>query len=141
MQENICKKDKAYRFYPGLLYNLTMYTLTVEASFSSAHALRGYQGPCENLHGHTWKVKVALVGGTLNQLGLLIDFKTVKAELHAVIDKFDHHNLNDLPEFKIINPSCENLARIIFEQLKPALPLLDKVAVWESLTTSAVYKI
>ncbi|MDI6731018.1 MAG: 6-carboxytetrahydropterin synthase QueD [Candidatus Margulisbacteria bacterium] len=117
-----------------------MYTLTIESSFSSAHALRGYQGPCENLHGHTWKVEVRLAGDKLNHLGLLVDFREVKASLNAVIGQFDHQNLNDLPQFKEINPSCENIARIIFEQLKPEIPLLDSVTVWESPSTSATYK-
>ena len=101
-----------------------MYTLTVESSFSSAHALREYKGPCENLHGHTWKVAIFLSGDKLNK----------------VVGKFDHQNLNDLPEFKSINPSCENIARIIYEQLTPAVPLLEKVTVWESPTTSATFR-
>jgi len=116
-----------------------MFTLTVESSFSSAHALRGYSGPCENLHGHTWKVEIAIVGEKLNEIGILVDFKDVKTKLNKIIDRFDHQNLNDLPEFKTTNPSCENISKIIFEQLKPSLPELQKVTVWESPTTSASY--
>ena len=54
-----------------------MYELTVEETFDAAHALRGYEGPCENLHGHTWKVQVQIQGEQLNDIGLLEDFKNV----------------------------------------------------------------
>ena len=116
-----------------------MFELMVEDTFDAAHALRGYEGPCENLHGHTWKVQVFLRGDKLNNLGLLLDFKKVKAELGLVLNEFDHQNLNDLPRFEKENPSCENLARIIYEQLKKRLPQLEKATVWESATTSATY--
>ncbi len=90
-----------------------MFELTVEDSFDAAHALRGYDGPCENLHGHTWKVQVFLKGEKLNKLGLLEDFKNIKKRLQTVLAEFDHKNLNDLALFQKLNPSSENLARII----------------------------
>lgn len=116
-----------------------MYELTVEETFSAAHALRGYKGPCENMHGHNWKVEIAIKGDKLNKIGLLMDFKEIKTKLRDVLGKFDHQNLNELPEFKADNPSCENMARIIFENLKKTLPQLDRVTVWESEKTSASY--
>ena len=114
-----------------------MYELMVEESFDAAHALRGYQGPCENLHGHTWKVQVFLRGEKLNKIGIMTDFKEIKQALKAVLDRFDHSNLNDLPEFKKQNPSSENLAKLIFKTVK--LAGLAKVTVWESATTCASY--
>ncbi|MBI5400045.1 6-carboxytetrahydropterin synthase QueD [Candidatus Saganbacteria bacterium] len=116
-----------------------MYELNVEETFAAAHALRGYEGPCENVHGHTFKVQIQIKGEKLNKLGLLEDFKTIKSHLHQVIKKFDHADLNNLPEFKEQNPSSENIARVIFEQLKPTLPSLAHVTIWESATTSASY--
>lgn len=116
-----------------------MFELMIEDSFNSAHALRGYNGPCENLHGHTWKVQVALKGNKLNKIGILTDFREIKSKLKKVLDKFDHQNLNDLPEFKKQNPSCEILAKLIFERLKKGLKGLSKVTVWESEKTSASY--
>jgi 6-pyruvoyltetrahydropterin/6-carboxytetrahydropterin synthase len=116
-----------------------MYELMVEDTFSSAHALRGYRGPCENLHGHTWKVQVFLKGDKLNKIGLLTDFKEVKAKLKKVLAKFDHQNLNDLPEFRKRNPSCEILSRLVFERLLKQIKGLSKVVVWESDKTSASY--
>jgi len=118
-----------------------MYELMIEDTFSAAHALRGYDGPCENLHGHTWKVQVFLKGDKLNKIGILVDFKDVKAKLDKVIDKYDHQNLNDLAEFKEQNPSCEILAKLIFEKLKKNIEELTKVTVWESEKTAASYTI
>lgn len=113
----------------------------VEDSFDAAHALRGYQGPCENLHGHTWKVQVFLQGDKLNKIGILVDFRDIKKALKEVVSRFDHCNLNDLPEFKVENASSENIARIIFENLRTYEPigLLTKVTVWESPTSCASY--
>jgi len=113
----------------------------IEDSFNSAHALRGYNGPCENLHGHTWKVQIYFNGKTLNKIGILIDFREVKAKLKDVLAGLDHKNLNDLPEFKKINPSCELLAKLIFEKLREQIKGLTKVTVWESEKTSASYSI
>lgn len=116
-----------------------MFELTVESNFDAAHALRGYKGKCENLHGHTWKVQIFLRGEKLNNIGIMIDFKDIKAALGRIIDQLDHTNLNDLPQFKKDNPSSENVAKWIYEQLKKDLPQLTKVSVWESPTSCASY--
>lgn len=116
-----------------------MYELTVEDHFDAAHALRGYNGPCENLHGHTWKVRVHLQGDQLNKLGLLADFKIIKKALKTILAEFDHQYLNKLAVFKKQNPSSENLARVIYQKLKQKFKALSKVTVFESPTTAASY--
>ncbi|MFH1362235.1 MAG: 6-carboxytetrahydropterin synthase QueD [bacterium] len=116
-----------------------MFELKVEDHFDSAHALRGYDGPCENLHGHTWKVQIFLTGDTLNKIGLLEDFKNIKKHLKAVLDEFDHKNLNDLKLFQAINPSSENLSKIIYKKMKIKFAGISKVTVFESPTTCASY--
>ncbi len=116
-----------------------MYELMVEESFDAAHALRGYEGPCENLHGHTWKVQVFIHGNKLNQIGLLEDFKVLKKELKDILAEFDHKLLNDLKYFEAENPSSENLARVIFKKMKETSKALGKVTVWESHTACASY--
>jgi 6-pyruvoyltetrahydropterin/6-carboxytetrahydropterin synthase len=116
-----------------------MYELMVEDSIDAAHALRGYEGPCENLHGHTWKVQVLIRGSKLNKLGLLEDFKIIKKELREVLAEFDHKLLNDLKPFKAENPSSENLARIIFKEMKKRMAAVHKVTVWESAFACATY--
>jgi len=116
-----------------------MIELMVEETFDAAHALRGYEGPCENLHGHTWKVQVFLRGNKLNRLGLLEDFKIIRQNLRSVLKEFDHKLLNDLKPFTQENPTSENLARIIFKKLRQKQKNLVKVIVWESPTTYAAF--
>ncbi len=116
-----------------------MYELKVKGSFSAAHALKGYEGPCENLHGHTFKVEIVVQGKKLDKLGLLSDFKTLKKILSDALQIFDHQDLCQLKYFKIENPSAENLARIIYVILKPQAKGLSKVAVWESDSACASY--
>lgn len=111
----------------------------VEESFDAAHALRGYDGPCENLHGHTWKVQVFLSGKKLDQIGLLQDFKTLKGGLRDVLLDFDHKLLNDIKPFDVENPSSENLARSIYRKMKAGNKMVGKVVVWESATSCAAY--
>jgi 6-pyruvoyltetrahydropterin/6-carboxytetrahydropterin synthase len=116
-----------------------MYELTVEDTFVAAHALRGYEGPCENLHGHTWRVQIFLQGKHLDKIGLLQDFKIIKKELREVLLEFDHKLLNDLKPFETENPSSENLARVIYKEIKIRIGAVTKVTVWESPTAGATY--
>lgn len=118
-----------------------MFELKVKDHIASAHQLRGYDGPCAHLHGHTWKVEVILIGDQLNDIGLLLDFKTMKKTLKDVLTPLDHVNLNDHPAFAHLNPSTENLAKYIYGQLRPLVaPLkLKSVEVFESDTASIVY--
>ena len=118
-----------------------MFELKVKDHIASAHILKGYDGPCARLHGHTWKVEAVLSGDKVNDIGLLIDFKIMKKILNEVLMPLDHVNLNELPAFTAINPSTENLAQYIYRQLAPRVaPLkLKHVEVFESDTASIVY--
>ena len=120
-----------------------MFEISVKTHFSGAHFLAGYPGVCANLHGHNWEVEVFLRGVKLNHLGMLVDFKHAKEILCVVIDKLDHQNLNALPIFKKINPTAENIAKLIFEELAPKFNSskhrLHCVRVSESAGTSAYY--
>jgi len=120
-----------------------MYELMVHTHFSSAHSLRGYKGKCEELHGHNWKVGVQIGSETLDNLGMVIDFKVLKQELHEIIQRLDHKHLNDIPPFDALNPSSENIAFYIFQELKKSLTrervIVAKVTVWESDDSSAGY--
>ena len=125
------------------LWRPVMYVLTVKQSFDAAHLLKGYQGKCSNLHGHTWNIEVAIAGNELNQQGMLIDFGEIKASLKNILSKYDHTFLNELPEFVELNPTAENMARIIYYKLKRELATglgIDYVRVWESSATSALFK-
>ncbi|MDH5174804.1 MAG: 6-carboxytetrahydropterin synthase QueD [Elusimicrobiota bacterium] len=120
-----------------------MYEVMVEGNFSAAHNLRGYRKKCEKLHGHNWKVRVGIRGGKLDKYGMLIDFRDVKDYLEKIIKKLDHKYLNEISHFKVTNPTSENIARFIYNDLKFRLQGsqygVSKVTVWESDTTSATY--
>ncbi|HBO83554.1 MAG: 6-carboxytetrahydropterin synthase QueD [Deltaproteobacteria bacterium GWC2_42_11] len=120
-----------------------MYELTIISDFSAAHRLMGYEGECENLHGHNWKVEVSVRVKELDNIGLAIDFKTLKFELEKVVEKLDHKYLNEIPPFDRENPSSENIARFIFNELAKSLNsssiMVSKVKVWESERAAAAY--
>lgn len=122
-----------------------MFEIQVEHGFAAGHALRGYRGKCENVHGHNYRVRARLRGENLDAIGLLCDFKDIKAWLREIGDSLDHQFLNDLEPFQHVNPSAENLARHIFERLQERVgPIsglqLDCVTVFETDTTSASYR-
>jgi len=116
-----------------------MYSIRVEGSFSSAHNLRGYKGRCEDLHGHNWKVEVVLSSSSLDKLGMVMDFRLVKQKLNAILDKMDHAYLNKISYFKKINPTSENIAKYIFDNMKSKIPMVESVTVWESDNSCATY--
>jgi len=94
-----------------------MFEITVEDSFSAAHALRGYQGKCEHVHGHNYRVRVSLEAEELDQAGLLMDFVEVRSLLRELLERFDHRLLNEAPPFDTLNPTAENMARYFFQEL------------------------
>ncbi|WP_045215169.1 6-carboxytetrahydropterin synthase QueD [Desulfonatronovibrio magnus] len=118
--------------------------LRVSAEFSSSHQLRNYCGKCENLHGHNFQVEVQVKGVEVNaDTGMLMDFKDLKKILNTVLEELDHKHLNDLEYFKTINPSSENIARYIYERIKPVLPPQvdpDWVMVAEKKSSRAFYQ-
>ena len=119
-----------------------MYRLVVEKYFSSAHRLRDYEGKCEILHGHNYRVNLSLEGEELNSIGLLIDFKEVKALLDKLLGELDHRLLNEHPYFQKENPSAENIARFLYQQVSKNLPSgvkVSEVRVWESDGCGASY--
>ncbi|MGH9475836.1 MAG: 6-carboxytetrahydropterin synthase QueD [Terriglobales bacterium] len=122
-----------------------MFSITVEETFSSGHALRGYRGKCENPHGHNYRVRVRVDGTGLNDIGLLYDFKDLKTHLRRETEQWDHQYLNDLEQFRDMNPSAENMARVLFERLREALAgnaqavKVHSVTVFETDTTAAIY--
>ncbi|HEY6465874.1 MAG TPA: 6-carboxytetrahydropterin synthase QueD [Candidatus Acidoferrales bacterium] len=123
-----------------------MFEVSVDAAFAAAHSLRGYQGKCEDLHGHNYRVRLVVSGKELDKIGLLQDFTVLKRVLRGIVDKLDHKHLNDLPPFDKTNPSAENLARFIHEETAKQLAgqlgaaSLASVTVWETDTAAATYR-
>lgn len=120
-----------------------MYSLKVCTSFAAAHCLINYQGDCENLHGHNWKVEVSVTARELDRAGLGIDFKLLKQETNELLKSLDHKYLNDLAPFREASPSSENLARFIYSELAIKLNndniKVSVVTVWESDFACASY--
>jgi 6-pyruvoyltetrahydropterin/6-carboxytetrahydropterin synthase len=119
-----------------------MYELIVQTWFSAAHRLREYQGNCEKLHGHNWKLDVRLRSDRLDSLGMVMDFRELKRLLKDVVDRLDHQYLNDVPPFTGVNPTTENVARFVYDELAKTLPGGLKpasVTAWESQNCGATY--
>ncbi len=122
------------------------FEVMIERNFSSAHQLRGYQGKCENLHGHNYRVEIYARGRELNNIGLLVDFVELKAAADDVVNYLDHRNLNDLEPFdEELNPSAENIAQFILERVASRLSdgrvQIYKVRCFETPTTVATYQV
>ena len=120
-----------------------MFTVKVISKFSSAHSLREYKGKCEELHGHNWRVEVAVSKKNLNSMGMVTDFKNIKAFLNKVLEELDHKHLNEVEHFKEINPTSENIAKFIYDKLLGNGEDLNisYVTVWETETSSATYQL
>ncbi len=119
-----------------------MFELKVSTEFSAAHSLREYKGKCEELHGHNWKVELEVSSKGLDKAGMLVDFKELKYKLNKIIKRLDHQHLNKLPYFKKVNPTSENIAKYIFQELdKIHFPFkLERVTVWESDSSCASFR-
>jgi len=122
-----------------------MFEITIEETFAAGHALRNYKGKCENVHGHNYRCQVTVTGEELDEIGLLVDFVELKKVVHGVLDRMDHQWLNEFPPFDVLNPSAENMARYIYDEVSLGLKTqrgvrLDAVKLWETDTASATYR-
>ncbi len=111
-----------------------MFSVEKEFEFAAAHHLTKYKGKCEQIHGHNYKL-IVRVTGELDHEDMVMDFNDVRKIVQKhIIDKLDHVDLNE----KFDNPSCELLAKWIFDELKPHLPV-DQVQLWETNRSSVIY--
>lgn len=120
-----------------------MYELTTIVEFEAAHRMADYPGKCSRLHGHNWKVEVTVAGNSLDNIGMLIDFRLLKQKVNEIIETLDHYYLNELEDFRDQNPSAENIARYIFQKLGAQFAkniTLQQVKVWESPHSAVAYR-
>lgn len=121
-----------------------MFDIFIDTDFSAGHHLREYPGNCEKPHGHNWNVRVTVRATELDNLGMGVDFRTVKDAVKTIMADLDHENLNEHPNFLDKNPSSENLAVFIFDSLKAALKTeryrLYSVLVGETPTSGVIYR-
>lgn len=116
-----------------------MFEIQAESMFAAAHHLLNYEGKCENQHGHNFKVVVSVRGYSLDNAGILVDFKILKKELNNVLDLLDHKDLNELEYFKDVSPSSERIAKYIYDKLAEKFECMYSASVWESPTSCAIY--
>jgi 6-pyruvoyltetrahydropterin/6-carboxytetrahydropterin synthase len=120
-----------------------VFEICVEAQFSAAHSLAGYDGDCRHVHGHNWTVEVFVRCRELNAVGIGIDFRSIKQVVRDIIADIDHSYLNDHPEFKVSNPSSENIARFLYlnlrEKINSDAAMVSKVKVSETRSSGVYY--
>ena len=120
-----------------------MYQISVEQHFDAAHFLRGYQGKCEALHGHRFRVVAKVETSQLDDIGMAYDFTALKQHLGDILSRFDHTCLNDISPFDEMNPSSENIASTVYDELKLKLAgapvAISCVEVWESPQSWVAY--
>ncbi len=120
-----------------------VFEICVEAQFSAAHSLRGYQGNCAQVHGHNWIVEVFVKCLELNNIGIGIDFRDIRQAIKNIINDLDHSCLNEHPEFKDTNPSSENIARFLYRELGEKINSVNvkvsKIKVSETRSAGAYY--
>ena len=120
-----------------------MFELSVKTRFSAAHHLVEYPGACAVLHGHNWDVEVFVRGSELNDIGILADFKDLKGAIAEIIEKCDHVELNTLDEFKVNNPTSENIAKFFYKYLAKKLNCetykIYRISVYETPESRATY--
>lgn len=136
-----------------------MITVTKTVKFDAAHVLTNHSGLCKNLHGHTYRVDVSVTQLEGEESDMVIDFKDLKRlAIEVICDRFDHafiYNTQSLGECEIaavvekhgmrtvpipFRSTAENLARLFYGQLKPKIPGLSAVKVWETADSCAEFR-
>lgn len=117
-----------------------MMELRKSFQFEAAHRLPNVAAghKCARLHGHSFAVELVVRGPVDPHFGWVMDYADIKAVFRPIYDQLDHHYLNEIPGLE--NPTSEHVARWIWQQLKPALPLLAEVVVAETCTAKCVYR-
>ena len=112
------------------------YKLKTITEFASAHTLRDYPGACSRMHGHNWKVELEVIATSLDDVGMGVDFKKMKNAANEIGDQMDHRYLNDLEPFTQINPTAENIAAYMFQEISSRLNSdsikVHAVTLWET---------
>jgi 6-pyruvoyltetrahydropterin/6-carboxytetrahydropterin synthase len=109
-------------------------------TFEAAHRLPNVPvgHKCARLHGHSFHLAVHVSGSVGEQSGWVIDFADISTVVNPLIARLDHYYLNEIPGLE--NPTSENIARWIWQQLKPQLPILSKIVIRETCTCGCIYQ-
>lgn len=111
-------------------------TFRFEAAHSLSHLPAGHK--CRNMHGHSYRVDIHVTGQPDDKLGWVVDFGDIKSAVAPVIDQLDHKNLNEIPGLEI--STSEMICKYIYDKVKPLVPGLSAVTIWESDTSKCKYQ-
>ena len=126
-----------------MLDNRGMWEISQETCVAAAHQLRFAPGEGERLHGHNWRIKATVRAERLDASGFVLDFNALAATLRALVEPYEHVFLNEIAPFDDLNPTAENIARVVADNL--ALKVDDdrvkvlKVEVWENDSCAATF--
>jgi 6-pyruvoyltetrahydropterin/6-carboxytetrahydropterin synthase len=120
-----------------------MWEIRQETSVAAAHQLRFAPGEGERLHGHNWRIIAVVRAKELDARGFVVDFNDLGKTLRALVEPYEHVHLNEIPPFDDLNPTAENLARVVADNLAAKLDdervRVVRVEVWENDCCSATY--
>ncbi|SFV87384.1 6-pyruvoyl tetrahydrobiopterin synthase [hydrothermal vent metagenome] len=120
-----------------------MFVLKIVTDFGAAHSLRDYLGDCARLHGHNWGVEMSVEAQELDAQGIAIDFREIKKQTKVVVKRLDHQYLNEIPPFDKLNPTAENIAKYMFQEVGKLINNQDvcvaEVIIWETPRASVTY--
>jgi 6-pyruvoyltetrahydropterin/6-carboxytetrahydropterin synthase len=120
-----------------------IFEVYVQTHFSAAHRLEGYPGDCSRTHGHNWIIDVFVRCSALNDIGIGIDFRDIKLSVKEVLSNLDHFDLNELEPFRETNPTSENIAKYLYQELSRRLNSstvkISKIKVSETPGAGAFY--
>ncbi len=110
-----------------------------EFQFEAAHKLPNVpaEHKCGRLHGHSFLVRIHVTGEVCEPAGWVMDFSDIKKVFKPIYERLDHHYLNEINGLE--NPTSENIAKWIWDELQPALPLLSKIEIKETCTAGCIY--
>lgn len=120
-----------------------MYTLQKTFKFEASHQLPNHDGKCQRLHGHSWIGTLVVQGTDLAKIGckqgMLVDYSDLSAAVKPLLDGYlDHHHLNETTG--LTNPTSEELAKWVFNRLRPFIPQLVAVKIDETCSASCEYR-
>jgi 6-pyruvoyltetrahydropterin/6-carboxytetrahydropterin synthase len=120
-----------------------VFEVAFETTFCATHVLHEDGRPLEPVHGHDWRVEVVAAGGTLDRIGVVVDFEHLKEAVQEIAGRFHYGDFNSHPHFAGISPSAEEIARYFFFEVRKAMgeegERLRRVRVWEAPGCSATY--
>lgn len=120
-----------------------MWEISQETYVAAAHQLRLAPGEGERLHGHNWKIKAVVRASELDSRGFVVDFYDLGRTLRELVEPYEHVFLNEIAPFDDVNPTAENIARIVADnlaaRLEDARVRVARVEVWEDMTCCAIF--